>query len=39
MQGVKAMNTAPTRISSLPLLRRATACALLLLVIIVILPL
>ncbi len=39
MQGEWAMTTAQTRISALPLLRPAPACALLLLTIIAILPL
>jgi hypothetical protein len=39
MHGLEAMTTAPTRIPSLPFLRPATACALFILVIIVILPL
>jgi hypothetical protein len=39
MHGLEAMTTALTRIPSLPLLRPATACALSILVIIVILPL
>jgi len=38
-QGLEAMTTALTRIPSLPIFRPATACALFILVIIVILPL
>jgi hypothetical protein len=38
-QGLEAMTTALTRIPSLPFVRPATACALFILVIIVILPL
>ena len=38
-QGLEAMTTALTRIPSLPIFRPASACALFILVIIVILPL